>query len=611
MKKIVVVLFALGFAGCASGESGIDAVNDVIGDVADDSGTDAGEDAAIDIALDSEPDILVDAPVDVVPDGDSGSIEDVPSDVETGWKIPVEDWSTCPQVEYIGQKTLAMKAAYYDWAGMKLHQKPWDAPGHQDYSTVYEINCDTEVPSEIVPDDQIPNCTNPLSENTGLWTSLYVASQAFRYATTHEADALATLKRTLNGTYHQLLITGTPGLYTRDMRDPALPSQYCVEDEEPYRSAATDNEKYARYVPRPDDTMVGNQFVRVDTDGCFLTWNPTLNDGAGGWFKHHEFCTDPKFAGFCWQDNASKDEYAGHMFAAGIVAMIVDEPDVRAMAVEILRSVAMHMVEHDFMITDYDGRRTRFGSAFALAFDEAPGGNAVMALSWIRMAAMVTGDQILIDTYFDCLLQMSGRLQCIEQPFEWDSPADYRTYFNDQGMDLAKGAKSNYDTINIALLNWFNLVWFEPDRELRDQYRQAFRENTFGPDRDNRDLWDQANPFFNFSVVSRMESDDYDKGEVKKLVEDSICTLKQFPTDNIRRAKDSTGYPEWKVSPRHGSLAENAIPVAERCSSVFEWWGDPNSRETCAENLKNAEPPAGFLLPYWMGRYFGFISQDL
>ena len=29
------------------------------------------------------------------------------------------------------------------------------------------------------------------------------------------------------------------------------------------------------------------------------------------------------------------------------------------------------------------------------------------------MAATVTGDQVLIDTYYDCLLQMSGKLQCI------------------------------------------------------------------------------------------------------------------------------------------------------------------------------------------------------
>ena len=231
------------------------------------------------------------------------------SDTESGeiWAAPKEDWSTCPEVEYIDGKTLARKAEYYDWAGMKLHQKLWDIPGHQEYSTVYKIVCDSAVPTEIVPDDQIPACVNTLSENTGLWSSLYVASQAFRYAATDDPAALASLKRTLNGTYQMLQITGVPGLYTRDMRDPALESQYCIEDEEPYASAATDNERYARYVPRGDD-MVGNQFLKVGDDGCFLTWDPVLNSGDGDWLCHEDHCTDQRFAGFCWQDNVSKDE---------------------------------------------------------------------------------------------------------------------------------------------------------------------------------------------------------------------------------------------------------------------------------------------------------------
>ncbi len=570
-------------------------------------GGDTGDDVGVPEDSVEVPDDSVEVPEDSV-EVPEDSVE-VPDDV---WAVPSEDWSRCDGVEYIGGKTLAQKAAYYDWAGVKLHQKPADAPGHEAYSTVYEIVCDGDVPTTVVPDDQIPFCRNTLSENTGLWTSLYVASQAFRYAATHDADALASLKRTLNGTYHMMQITGAPGLYTRDMRDPSLPSQYCIESEEPYASAATDNEKYARYVPRSDVDMVGNQFVRVGDDGCFLTWDPALNDGAGGWFRHENHCTDNRFAGFCWQDNASKDEYAGHMFAAGIVAKIVDDPEVNAMAVEILRAVAKHMVDHDFMITDYDGRRTRFGTAFAMSLDEAPGGNAVMALAWIRSAAIATGDPELIALYYDCLLQMSGPLQCIDQPLEWDLHADYRTYLEAPGMDLAKGAKSNYDTINIALLNWFNLVWWEPDTALRDYYRQVFRDNTKGPDNDGRDLWSEANPFWNFSMVSRMDPATYDAAEAKSLVADAVCTLKRFPTDNVRRARDSAAaYPEWKVSPRHGSLAATAIPVDERCSSVFEWWGDPNSRETCAENLKTAEQPAGFLLPYWMGRYFGFIPDDM
>ncbi len=540
---------------------------------------------------------------------------DVPGDggldLETGWvpynpfSIPQEDWSTCPDMDYLDGRTLAEKAAYYDWIVPALHQVPRDTAGHEAWSRVFTIHCEADVPVTIVPDSQLPSCSHRLSENNGLWTSLYVASQAYRYAVTGEAEALEQLRRTLNGTYQQLLITGKPGLYARDFRDPTLPQQYCIEDEEPYVSAADDNGRYARYVP-PDDHMVGNSFVRIDTDGCFETWDTTQGGGAGGWVKDSEHCTDPVYAGYCWQRNASKDEYAGHMFAAGIVARLVDDSEVRGMAVDILGQVGRHLVEHDFWINDYDGRNTRFGSAHAMSLDESPGSNALMALAWIKEAAVATGDLELAAVYDDCLLQRGGEAPCIDQPFE--IPRDYRVYL--ENMGLALGCKSNYDTISIAVLNYFNLIWYEDDQALRAHYRARFRENTKGPDSAGRDLWDEADPFKNLILVSTMEAGQHDPGEAATLIGDAICTLKRFHTDNLRRERDCSNYDEWCVSPRHGSLAEHPIPIEERCRNIFEWWGDPNEREVCSEDLRIAEPPAAYLLPYWMGRYYGFISAE-
>jgi len=528
-------------------------------------------------------------------------------DYRETWTGPQEEWASCADTDYREGMLLKDKAAYYDWIVSRLHQVPASTPGHEAYSRVYSVNCDGPLPTEIVPDDQLPTCTHRLSENNGLWTGLYVASQAFRYAATGDADALAQLRRTLNGTYQMLLITGKDGLYTRDFRDPSLPQQYCIEDDEPYASAATDNERYARYVP-PASNMVGNQFVKIDDDGCFKTWDTSLNSGDGGWLKHDEYCTDKRFAGFCWQINVSKDEYAGHMFAAGIVAKIVDDEEVRQMALDILKKVGHHLVDHNFWLNDYDGRNTRYGSAHAMSLDEIPGSNAIMALAWIKEAAVATGDPELTATYYDCLLQISGVLECIDQPAE--NPDDYRNYLSQMG--LALGCQSNYDTISIAMLNYFNLIWYEQDADLRAFYREQFRINTKGPDRADRDLWAESDPFKNFILVSMMEPDQYyDAAEAKKMVDDSICTLKRFHTDKAYHAKDTSGLDIWCDSERHGGLAEDMIPIEDRCSSVFEWWGDPNSRETCGEDVTRANPPADYLLPYWMGRYFGYIGAEL
>ncbi len=589
-KSLLATLVLAVFLFCGCGGSDSDPLNDPDGD--SDSSGDADAPTP-----DGDDDV----------DGDSENAGENESwDYREAWSGPQEAWSACPESELLGGMSLKDKAAYYDWIVPKLHQVPADAPGHEAYSRVFGLRCDAPVPTSIVADDQLPTCEHRLSENNGLWTSLYVASQAFRYAATGEAEALTQLRRTLNGTYQMLLITGKPGLYTRDFRDPGLPQQYCIEDEEPYLSAATDNERYARYVP-PGSDMKGNQFVKIDTDGCFKTWDPSLNDGAGDWLKDTAHCTDTRFAGFCWQMNVSKDELAGHMFAAGIVAKIVDDAESRQIALDILGQVGHHLVDHNFWLNDYDGRNTRYGSAHALSMDEVPGSNALMALAWIKEAAVVTGDAELADAYYDCLLQMSGENACIDQLFE--TPKDYREYLHSMG--LALGCSSNYDTISIAVLNYFNLIWFEEDAELRATYRDYFHANTHGPDSAGRDLWNEGDPFKNFILVSRMEADDYDSEDARKLVGDAICSLKRFHTDQMRRAQDNSDTAEWCQSQRHGSLAEQPIPVEKRCSSVFEWWGDPNEREVCAENLTDVSPPAGYLLPYWMGRYFGYIDAEL
>jgi len=501
----VIMLFSV---GCNSSDDTNPSDND--GDIESEA-SDGDDDAASgdgDMDADDLSEIDTEATVDGDEDNDNQTENDADAawDYRSEWIPPQEDWSDCPEKDYLSGLTLKEKAAYYDWIVPKLHQVPADEPEHAEYSRVFKIECDGPIPSSIVPDEQLPFCKHSLSENNGLWTSLYVASQAFRYAATGDEEALEQLRRTLNGTYQMLKITGKPGLFTRDFRDPRLPQQYCIEDEEPWASAATDNEHYARYIP-PAEDMVGNQFIKIDEDGCFMTWDPALNDGAGGWAKDTEHCTDTRFAGFCWQMNVSKDEYSGHMFAAGIVAKLIDDPQIHDMAVDILGQVGHHLVDNNFWINDYDGRNTRYGSAHAMALDEMPGSNAIMALAWIKEAAVATGDPELIAVYNDCLLQLSGELECIDQPFE--TPRDYREYLNNMG--LALGCNSNYDTISIAELNYFNLIWFEEDADLRTAYRDAFRGETQGPDNDGRDLWAESDPFRNMMLVSMMGSEGYDQ----------------------------------------------------------------------------------------------------
>ena len=282
------------------------------------------------------------------------------------WSVPGGPWPACTSVT--PQTTLADKAGYYDWVGAKLHQIPASL---RDRTLEYDATLSAPGPTAIVPDADLPTPTYHQADNAGLWTSLYVASQSFRYAATADPEALDNVRRTLRGTHDQMRITGVPGLYCRNLRDPTVPGCSCPADP-------------ASYVP-PGADMVGNRWVQLDANGCAQTWDPTAAGGAGDWVTS-DHCVGAEFAGFCWQRNVSKDEYSGHMVAAGVAARMVDDPEVQELARDVLAQVGHHLVDHAFFITDYDGRHTRYGSAFAQSWDEVPGFNALLALSWIARA---------------------------------------------------------------------------------------------------------------------------------------------------------------------------------------------------------------------------------
>lgn len=510
-------------------------------------------------------------------------------DHQTPLDPPSLEWSTC-EVEADG--SLAAKAAYYDWAVPALHQVPADTPGHEEYSRVFQITCDGDVPTTIVADDELPTCTHNRSENNGLWTSLYIASQAYRYAATGEQDALDQVMRTLRGTQRMADITGIRGLFTRDFRDPSLDEQYCPESPESYRP--------------PDDNMVGNHWVRVGEDGCFITWDPEANEGEGDWYTHTEHCTDPEYAGFCWQRNVSKDEYSGHFFAASVVAKVVDDEEAQALAAEILTDAADHLIASDFWIQDFDGRETRFGSAHPLSLDHVPGFNALLGLSWIRAALSVTGEERFEDMYYGCMLAEYDVEDCIERRLE--RGADFRTHLGEYALSV--GCQINHDNVNIANLAYTGLILMEPDPELRRLYRDEFHSGS----RDNdvpHDIWQQGNPHWNFTMAALMESDPDSEEDALNLVHDGVCTLYDFRTDLVRQAVDNSELETFCTSDRHGPLAAEPPPMAQRCSGVYEWWNNPLQIENCEARPDRSYPGTAYLLPYWMGRYYGFISEEM
>src|SRR5689334_25318550 len=108
-----------------------------------------------------------------------------PADAVTPDAAP---YSTCPDDPRATPESLSQKAAAYDGRAVTLHAStamPWVL----DVQIAAGVDPRTATAADVVAWRS--------GENDGLWNGLYLASQAFRYAVTHDPAALANLRQFL------------------------------------------------------------------------------------------------------------------------------------------------------------------------------------------------------------------------------------------------------------------------------------------------------------------------------------------------------------------------------------------------------------------------------
>lgn len=138
------------------------------------------------------------------------------------------------------------------------------------------------------------------SDNDGLWTSMYLAGQAFRYKVTGDEEALQNVRESLDALERLYIITGIPGF--------------------PARSFERRGYKY--------------------------------NDKA--WQR----AADPEWD---WKSTTSSDEAIGHMFAFGVIADLVSIPDVREKAIMLIDILMSNIIKNNLYLIDWDGLPTTWG----------------------------------------------------------------------------------------------------------------------------------------------------------------------------------------------------------------------------------------------------------
>ena len=473
------------------------------------------------------------------------------------WRYGSPTFSTCPDAPRATPESLADKAAVYDARAIALHT----APSHP---WVVDVAIAPGVDPERATAADVTIWRS--GENDGLFSGLVLAAQAYRYAVTRDPAARDALALLLRGEQQRMAITGVPGLFTRQLIPPGVPGLACPAEP-------------AAYLPSPDKR--GNKWVRIGDDGC-----AQVSDAAGT-FSSTAHCGLAQFAGWCFLDNVSQDEYVGHIFALGAVARLVDDPELRLGARAMRQHIGEHRRANQMRFVDWDGRPTQWGKLYPGAPGDTPGYLAVLGASMIANAA-------LADPALEPFARATAadNLGFLDQVALWDGP---------------DGCESNWNNLSMLLASFHHLLWARDDvASWRDAFvhEVAAAPTTRGP-------LAQHNAWYDILWAAQKPLGPGSDGPAYAAVEDAVCQLRQFPRSNHVGARDTTALAPHSCTDRfERSLAATAFEIADRCAATYAWWGNPYERSTCSDEPTLVQQPAGFLLPYWMGRYYGFITAE-
>lgn len=175
-------------------------------------------------------------------------------------------------------------------------------------------------------------------DNDGLWTSIYLAAECYRYAVTKDQEAKKNAVKAYLAMERLETITGIPGF--------------------PARSLVAANE----------------------------------STGEGG---EWHYSADKKWK---WKGDTSSDEMVGHLFAYPLFYDLVAEGEMKERVKNLVHRIMNHIVDNNFHMIDLDGKPTRWAVWTPDSLNFKPnwmyekGINSLQILSFLKAGYHVTGD---------------------------------------------------------------------------------------------------------------------------------------------------------------------------------------------------------------------------
>jgi hypothetical protein len=419
-----------------------------------------------------------------------------------------------------------------------------------------------------------------ISDNDGLYTAMYGASQAFRYAVTGSKEARELAVRSFYACKWLVDITHEPGFPARVI----IPVDW----------------------PEPVNEQYGHEYNKKKQQG-----DPFWKDI----YPRFPLSKDGKYR---WKCDTSSDELAGHYFYYAIFYDLIAETEQEKADVrQVVADITDHLIRHGFCLVDHDGKPTRWANFQPEFFNsvwgwEQRGLNSMMMLSFLNVASHVTGDPKYEETAAMLREKHQYHINAMHAK-EYFPPDNVVPWDN-----------------NLCLMSMYGLLNYEKDPELLLMYRHSLEIAWLHISKQKNAFWDalygaMANHFTKLVDEDYFVSDEifsenplYKGAAIKDLHKSNVKTdfieetLQRIPLDLIGYTMDNTHRLDVVFDPTPGQdegmgwrTDGYALPVDERGHVRQD--RDGFAILYSEGNGYSEHEGTFYLLPYYLSLYHGLI----
>lgn len=374
------------------------------------------------------------------------------------------------------------------------------------------------------------------SDNDGLWTSMYLAAETFRYAVTKEEDALQNVRESLEAMEREYTVNGlNTGFPSRSFE----------------RRGYKDNDKPWRRAPDQE-------------------WD--------------------------WKSTTSSDEAIGHIFAFGVIAELVQVPDINKKAVMLIDTLMSHILKNNYYLIDWNGQPTQWGRWNPEYVNARPVmvGDRKICSSNITAMLQTAYRFTKKEKYKDAILYLMkehGYLTNLMRPMKQIgmAPADA----DELSRDLSD--QWNHSDDEMYYCGYWGLYRYALNDTLKAKYQEAIIDHweIERPEKDG--LWN--------IMTAIAEKPHIDLDEAVWFLQEYPMDLIHWDVKNSARKDLEFIADNFRKQTIKEVLSPKELPVSRHNSNRF------NLDELGQGGSENSAGDI-WLLPYWIGRYLGVITES-